>query len=269
MAISLSSLRKLKADKPARILIYGEPKIGKTTLASEFPGNIFLQLEDGTPKGIDAAGWGRDEIKTFGDVLDAMAVLAVDKHDYHTVTTDSASELEKLVLAETCARHGKSSIEDWDYGKGYVHATEVWQEYIEAINTLRTTRDMTTILIAHCVTSRFDNPETTSYSKYAAAIHSSDKPTTNHRGMIEAEMDAIILLKNDVAVKTEKQGMNKERSIAQGGSNVFIHAAGKASYIAGNRFGIPPKLKYERGHGFEALAPYLPALPARATDKAA
>lgn len=268
MAISISKLRKLKADKPARILIYGEPKIGKTTLASEFPAPVFIQLEDGTPTGIEPDGWDREEIKTFGDVIDAMVELAAEDHPFQTLVVDSMSELQKLVFAETCARgddkgNAKSNIEDFGYGKGYVYAQRVMQEFIEAFNTLRTVRNMTIVLVAHSVTERFDDPETTSYSRYEIAMHA------KLVGMIEAEVDAILLLKPDVSVKTEEQGFNKDRAIAQGGANVFIHADGRAAYTAGNRFGIPPKIKYELGRGFEKLAPYLPALPASATDKAA
>lgn len=268
MAISLSSLRKLKADKPARILIYGEPKIGKTTLASEFPNPVFIQLEDGTPQGIEPAGWDREEIKTFGDVIEAMAALAVDDHPFQTLVIDSMSELQKLVFAETCARgddkgNAKNNIEDFGYGKGYVYAQRVMQEFIEAFNELRVMRGMMIVLVAHSITERFDDPETTSYSRYEIAMHA------KLVGMIEAEVDAILLLKSDVSVKTEEQGFNKERAIAQGGANTFIYADGRAAYTAGNRFGIKPKIKYELGKGFEALAPYLPALPARATDKAA
>lgn len=262
MAISLSNLNKLRADKPARILIYGEPGKGKTSLAAEFPNPVFIQLEDGTPAGISPDGWGRDQITSFGDVLDAMAALYGEDHDYSTLVVDSVTELQKLVFAETCERgddkgNKKKNIEDFGYGRGYVYAQRVWQDFIDGFNMLRRDRNMTIVLIAHSTAERFDDPETVSYNRYDIALH------VKSVGVIENEVDAILLLKSDISIKSDEQGFNRERHVAQGGANIFIHATGRAAYVAKNRFGIPPKVKYELGRGFEALAPYLPAIPAR------
>ena len=51
MAINISQLRRIRATDPPRVLIYGPPGMGKTTLASEWPDPVFLQVEDGTPGG--------------------------------------------------------------------------------------------------------------------------------------------------------------------------------------------------------------------------
>ena len=58
MALSLSSLVRAKSDKPPRIVIYGVPGIGKTSLAAEFPDPIFIQTEEGT---------GNLELTSFAD----------------------------------------------------------------------------------------------------------------------------------------------------------------------------------------------------------
>lgn len=67
MALSLASLKKVHADKPPRILIYGPAGIGKTTLASEFPSPVFLQIEDGTPAGVELTSFGK--IDTFQQLI--------------------------------------------------------------------------------------------------------------------------------------------------------------------------------------------------------
>src|SRR6188472_386951 len=98
MAISIKSLHRKTATEPPRILLYGPEKAGKTTLASEFPNPVFLQIEDGT---------GSLELDTFGkltsyaDVVDAITALMTEEHSFKTVVLDSVSALQPLVWAET------------------------------------------------------------------------------------------------------------------------------------------------------------------------
>lgn len=262
MAISLSSLRKVTADQPARILLYGPAGIGKTTLASEFPDPVFLQIEDGTPSDVELVSFGK--LNSFGEVMEALASLYTEDHDFKTVVIDSITELQRLIFAETCARgdekgNSKNNIEDFGYGKGYVYATRIASEFMDGINALRVDRGMSVILIAHSTVSRFDDPETVSYDRYEIALRSSDKANADLRGMFEREMDAIILLKQPVTLKTEEQGMNKSRAIAGGGGSVVMHTVGKPSFTAKNRYKLPPTVRYDVGKGYEALSAYLPA----------
>lgn len=269
MAISLANLRQMRAaDAPPRLLIYGPPGIGKTTLASEFPAPVFLQLEDGTPEGVTVDGWGRAELTGFEAVMGAITALYNDDHAFQTLVVDSITEMQKLVFAETCARgdekgNAKKNIEDFGYGKGYVYAGKVWADFIDGVNALRRDRGMTIVLIAHSTVERFDDPETVSYDRYEIDLHAKGV------GAIEREMDAILLVKQDVVVKTEDVGFNKERSIGGGGGNVWIHARGKPAFVAKNRYGIPDKVIYRRGAGYAELAKYLPGGSGDAAAKAA
>lgn len=263
MAISLSSLKTVRADKPPRILIYGPPGIGKTTLASEFPDPVFLQVEDGTPGDVELVSFGK--LNTFGEVMDGLGSLYSEDHQFRTVVIDSVTELQRLIYEETCRRgdekgNPKANIEDFGYGKGYVYSMRVAQEFIDGINFLRNDKHMAIVLIAHSSVQRFDDPETVSYDRYEIAIRSSDKANSDLRGLFEREMDAILLLKQPVTIKTEEQGFNKDRALASGGGATLIHAIGKPAYTAKNRYGIPPTVRYDRGQGFNALEQYFPAI---------
>ncbi len=264
MAMSLKDLKKVRGVQPPRILFYGEPGIGKTTLAAEFPEAVFLQIEDGTPGDLELTSFGK--IESYSEFMDRLVQLVEEPHDMRTVVVDSVTELQRLVWNETCARgddHGnaKKQIEDFGYGKGYVRALRVWQEVLEWLHKLRSQRGMTVILIAHAKVDRFDDPETQSYSRYEIDLH--DKAV----GMIERDMDAILFLKTPVSVKVEDQGFNKERAIAQGSRQVMIHTAGRPAYVAKNRYGMPEKIAYAKGAGFDALAKFLPIAPAEPAAK--
>lgn len=268
MAISLSSLQTVRADKAPRVLIYGPPGIGKTTLASEFPNAVFVQVEDGTPGDVELTSFGK--LDTFGEVMDALGSLYSEDHGYRTVVIDSVTELQKLVFAETCARgdekgNPKANIEDFGYGKGYVYSQRIWSEFLDGVNYLRRDKNMCIVLIAHSKVERFDDPETVSYDRYEIDLHGKSV------GAIEREMDAILLLKQPVTVKTEDVGFNKERALASGGGTALIHTIGKPAFTAKNRYGLPPTVRYDRGQGFAALDPYFPQFadgaPAVAADK--
>lgn len=257
MAISMASLRRIKATEPPRVLLYGPEKAGKTTLASEFPAPVFLQTEVGTGK-LELDTFGK--LTSYAEVMDAIGTLYQEPHDFQTVVVDSVTAFQPLIWAETGERgddkgNKKKRIEDFGYGKGYVYALAVWQEFLDGLNLLRIERKMNIVMIAHSKVDRFDDPETVSYSKYDIDLH--DKA----RDLLKRDSDVILLLKPDVSIKTEDAGFNKTRAIGAGGRNVWMHTDSRPAYVAGNRYDLPEKLIYERGKGFDALAPYFPNTP--------
>lgn len=261
MALSIADLKKVRADKPPRLLFYGPPGIGKTTLAAEFPDTVFLQAEEGTPGDAELTSFGK--LDTFEQVFGYLSVLYTEDHSYKTLVVDSVTALERIVFAETCRRgddkgNAKANIEDFGYGKGYVYAQRIWQELIDGFNALRNDRGMTVILIAHSTVERFDDPETVSYDRYELDLHK------HSVGAIEREMDAILLLKSPVNVTKEDQGFNKERAIAGGSSVILIHTTGRPAFVAKNRYNMPPTLRFDKGKGYEVLAPFFPGYVAPA-----
>lgn len=254
-------IRALRAEQPPRVLIYGPPGMGKTTLASEFPNPFFVQIEDGTPAGLELQGV---QPKDFDDVMEAIALLYDEEHDFGTVVFDSLDKMQPLLWDAVCRDNNWQSIEAPGYGKGYVATEYRWRDFLDGCNALRRERGMTIVMIAHSDVERFDDPTSVSYSQYQVRLHKSG------RKLVEDEVDAILLLKYEASVKEEDQGFNKKRAHAEGGNTRFIFTEGRPAFTAKNRFGMPPKIVYRPGQGYAELSKYFPgAAPAAAATKAA
>lgn len=259
MAISIKDLTRITASQPPRTLIYGPPGMGKTTLASEWPDPIFLQVEDGTPGDLEIASFG--QLTSLDDVMDAMAALYESDHAGRTVVLDSLDKLEPLVWAKVCADNNWQTIEAPGYGKGYVAADNYWRDLIEGMNALRRDKDMAVIYIAHSSIETVNDPMTAAYSRFDIRLHK------RAVGIFQDEVDAILFLNQDVTIKTD-DAKKDARKRADGGGNRWIYAAPRPAFVAKNRYGIPDKLMYERGKGYAALSSHFPASAERHAEAA-
>jgi hypothetical protein len=252
MAISLANVKRVKSTKPVRGLIYGIPKIGKTELASEFPNPIFVQTEEGQNSTKEIATFGL--LKSFPQVCQALEELRCEPHDFKTVVLDGLDKLEPLVWKYTCEANKWKDIEDPGYGKGYAAADYTWRELIELMNAIRDERNMNVVYIAHSVVTTFNDPRTTSYSQYNIRLHK------GALGLIQDDVDVIAFVTQEPAVMKEKGSFGKERSISKGGNQRWIYLEGIPTIVAGNRYGMPGKIAYIKGKGYEALSKYLPSV---------
>ncbi len=250
------------SDLPPRLLIYGPEKMGKTSLACEFPNPIFLRVECGPPEGLELPGW---DIASMPDLEEKIGLLYNDDHDFKTVVIDSVSALEsKVIWPQVCETYRTDKgekvdhIEDFGFGKGYAYAIPIWEDVLDGLNSLRT-RGMTTIMIGHSTVKEFKDPETQAYSVYDVALQDAQKVSAAAR--LKREVDAILFIKQEVsAEKEDPKDTRNKRVLARGGSNRFICTEKRPAYSAGNRYGMPEKIPYQKGQGFTALAPHISSL---------
>ena len=215
MAFDLKSIQKGKANRPPRLILLGTAKVGKSTFASQSPNPIFLPVKG--EEGIDDLDVARFPVaQTLDDVLAAITSLYTDDHEHQTLVIDSASTLEPLVWAATCARERAASIEKvgGGYGKGYLEAEADWRKLTEGLDALRNDRDMGCILIGHIKVASFNDPTADSYDQFQWDIHK------RASGMLTKWADATLFAQHKTVVKKEDVGGfagEKRRAVSTGG----------------------------------------------------
>jgi hypothetical protein len=163
----MASLRRSTELKAPRIMLHAVHGIGKTSLGAGMRKPVILQTEDGLGM-IDMPTFGL--LKTYAEVMESIASLYSEDHEFETVVLDSLDWLEPLVWVETCRLNNWRDIEQPGYGKGYAAALDTWRGILDGLNALRDERKMTITMIAHTEPKRFESPEVEAYDRYAPKL---------------------------------------------------------------------------------------------------
>lgn len=246
MTISLANLKSSTALVPPRVLLYGVHGIGKTSFGASAPEVVFLQTEDGLGT-LDVPTFG--VLKTFDEVLEAIGALYQEDHAFRTVCLDSADHLEPIIWAQACRDNGWKSIEDAGYGKGYVAALDLWRLLLEGLDTLRSERGMTVLILAHSTIQRFDSPEHEPYDRYQPKLHKGAS------ALLQEWADCVLFANYRIATVKTDAGFNKKVTRAVGQGEREIHTQEKPAFLAKQRYDLDPVLPMDWA-AFAAGIPY-------------
>lgn len=228
-----------KSKLPPRILIYGTEKIGKSSLAACAPKPIFIQTEDGLGQ-IDCDKFPLS--LSFSEVQRNLETLLTQANPYETIVIDSADWLERLIYDRVC--EGPPSVATIElaaggYGKGYTAALAYWREILSMLDAARE-KGIITILIAHAIVEKFDDPEQVSYDRYSPKLH---KKTSGP--LVLEWADAVLFATRKMRVEKHDAGL-KKRAVAQpigkSGGDRVLRCVGSPACIAGNRYGMPDEI---------------------------
>jgi len=132
--IDIFSLEPSKISRDLKgkfLLIYGQPKTGKSTFGSQLPRSLFLNFEQGTNA---LAGIRSVPILRWGDFKKVLSQLRKPqaREMYDSIVVDTASIAWGLCEKYICQREGVDSIRDIPWGQGWGmlrnEFSECWRE---------------------------------------------------------------------------------------------------------------------------------------------
>lgn len=124
---------KPSADLSAKTtLIYGPPKIGKSSFASRFPNALFFECEPGL-----------NELEVFKvptynwpDFLAACKLVAAGNHEFKTIVIDTADNAFKYCSEYVCGKHNVEYEGDLGHGKGWALVKNEWHRVLTRLASL-------------------------------------------------------------------------------------------------------------------------------------
>lgn len=236
-ALDLSAIRTEAQKTKPSILFHAVPGFGKTTFGALAPNPIFLMskretgLETLINNNLVPQVAHFPEIEDWLSLLDAIAALTEEPHDYKTVVLDTINGFERMLHEHVCQRDFNN---DWTdrgftgYMRGYEVSQNDWRAMLNELDTLRRARNMIVILLAHTRIESFKNPEGTDYSRYEPDLHKKTWALTH--GWAE-----IVLFGNYYTV------VDKDRK-AKGGVQRILYTQRTAAFDAKNRHGLPEEI---------------------------
>lgn len=127
-----------KATKPKQefemftTLIYGAPKTGKSTLASQFDNPLFLATEAGL-NSLETYNISIDSWETF---LEVCKEISTEKHNFKTIVIDTVDNLFNFCSAFICKKNNIQHESELDWGKGWKLVKDEFRRAITKLSLL-------------------------------------------------------------------------------------------------------------------------------------
>jgi hypothetical protein len=222
MGNSLLDIKPHKVSRDLRgysVMFYGEPKSGKTTISSKFPGALLLAFE----KGYNAiAGVMAKPMNSWGDFKKVLVELKdpAVKEIFQTIVIDTAdiaySFCEKYICSrESDAKNNYEQISDLPFGKGYKLAQLEFDECLRKILQM----DYGLILISHSVDKTFKDENGVEYNQII--------PTLDNKARLVCERTCDII------------GYSRQIQ-TEDGLKTKLFLRGTPRFVAGSRFRFTP-----------------------------
>ncbi len=224
-----------------KTVIYGQEGVGKSSLAAQFPGAVFIDCEGSTSK-MDVR---RLPKPTSWEMLKQEMDFILQSHKekgYKTVNIDTFDWAERLAIQALCDEHNVKGIEGFGYGNGWQYEAESIGRFLDSTERL-IQAGINVTLLCHAITRKTSLPEVDSeFDHWELKLGSK---TTNKIAPLLKEWSDITLFlafQTNVIALDDKGKKHKATSC-----NRVMYTTKTAWWDAKNRFGLPDKLPLEYG----------------------
>lgn len=229
--------------KPVKCVLYGVEGIGKTTFASQWPGAVFIDVEDGSGH-YDVARLPRP---TSWLQLIEEVEAAAKMPEIGTLVIDTIDAAEALCVTRVLEKHKAIGIEavGGGYGKGYTYLAEEFGKLFAALDKVADV-GKNVLIVAHAQIKRFAAPdEMGEYDRWELKLQKKNAP------IVKEWCDLLLFAnyKNDLVTSDDGKKVK-----AMGGKKRAMYATHSAAYDAKNRLGLPDSMPFE----FKSIADKIP-----------
>ena len=204
------------------VFFYGEPKSGKTTIATKFPRHLLLAFEKGYNAIPGAMAQPINSWSEFRKVLRQLKNTEV-KEKFETIIVDTADIAYDYCEKYICANakrpdggFGVDTIADIPYGKGYGLVEKEFDECLRSIVQM----DYGLVIISHATDKTFTDEQGHDYNQIV--------PTLDRRA------------RNIVSRMCDLIGYSRIITDNEGNSSPKLFIRGTQRYVAGSRFKYTP-----------------------------
>ncbi|XZE35819.1 ATP-binding protein [Pirellulaceae bacterium SH501] len=199
------------------ILLYGSPKLGKSSFASKAPGSLFFECEPG----LNHLEVFKVPTYSWEAFLEACKLVAKGDHKFKTIVIDTVDNAFKMCSDYVCSKHGIEYEGDMGHGKGWALVKNEWHRVLTRLASL----PYGLILISHAVDKTIET-RTGEYTKTQPSLP--DRARNVVLGLVD-----IILYGDSVAKKDATGNVTIER---------VVRTKPHPTYEAGDRTGRLPEL---------------------------
>lgn len=239
--------------------IYGNPGMGKSSLAASFPDPFFLMTEVAFPS--DDRLQGRSiHIDTYEKLMDNLRliyrVLKDNNFTIKTLVIDNISGIEHLISNDYFMKEQKR-LDELPFAGGHKIVKQRWCEpkgIYDAIKCINEDFGVAIILIDHCSIASTSLPNKDTFNRYVPATY--PIVYTNLIKLIDEVMFIDVIYQDRIE---EGNFGKKNLKVTASSKGLLIRSGnGQPEYVSKSRYGLPTQIIYREGEGFTCLKDLLP-----------